>query len=78
MTFFCYEKGRAIHSGALVLAFAKIQDIFQNIPDIRKGLFLGMESGIFSSILIAEVRRGHPGCKILHYRLTPYPEKTPF
>ena len=26
---------------------------------------------IFSSILIAEVRRGHPGCKILHHRLTP-------
>ena len=25
-----------------------------------------------------EVRRGHPGCKILHHRLTPYPEITPF
>ena len=56
------------------------------------GSFLGMESGgdvkfyspgapvspHFSSILIAEVRRGHPGCKILHHRLTPYPEITPF
>ena len=37
-------KGRAVHSGALVLALAKIQDIFKNIPDIIMGLFLGMES----------------------------------
>ena len=29
-------------------------------------------------ILIAEVRRGHLGCKILHHHLTPYPEITSF
>ena len=34
-----------------------------------------MNTVIFSSILIAEVRQGHPGCKILHHCLTPYPEK---
>ena len=39
------HKGRAVHSEALVLAFAKSQDIFKNILDIRMGLFLGMESG---------------------------------
>ena len=41
---------------------------FKNNPDSRIGFFLGMDSGsdvnfflIFSSILIAEVRRGHLG-----------------
>ena len=33
---------------------------------------------IFSSILIAEVRRGHPGWKFLHHRLTTYPVRTSF
>ena len=39
-TTFFVVKGKAVNSRALVLALAKIQDIFKNIPDSRIGLFL--------------------------------------
>ena len=44
---------------------------FKNIPDSRIGLFLGMESG-------GDAKFYSPGSKILHHRLTPYPEITLF
>ena len=41
--FISQQKGRAFHSGALVLALAKFRIFLKNILDSRIGLFLGMD-----------------------------------
>ena len=85
---FRHQKGRPGCQTALVLSLAKITIFFNNLLDSRKGFLLGIESGrdvkfsfssfSFSSIWRNEVLWGQMGPKILHPRLTPYPERTSF